>query len=28
MPLFRAIYNIEKNDKMFWHQTDSSRVWE
>ena len=21
-------YNIKKNDKMFWHSTDSSRVWE
>ena len=28
MPLFRAIYNIKRNDKMFWHPTDSSRVWE
>jgi len=28
MPLFRAIYNIKKTDKMFWHPTDSSRVWE
>jgi putative endopeptidase len=28
MPLFRAIYNIKKSDKMFWHPTDSSRVWE
>ena len=28
MPLFRAIYNIKKNDKMFWHPSDSSRVWE
>ena len=28
MPLFRAIYNIKKSDKMFWHQTDCSRVWE
>ena len=28
MPLFRAIYNIKKNDKMFWHSSDSSRVWE
>ena len=28
MPLFRAIYNVKKSDKMFWHPTDSSRVWE
>jgi putative endopeptidase len=28
MPLFRAIYNVKKTDKMFWHPTDSSRVWE
>ena len=28
MPLFRAIYNIKKTDKMFWHATDCSRVWE
>jgi putative endopeptidase len=28
MPLFRAIYNVKKNDKMFWHPSDCSRVWE
>ncbi|MEI7670458.1 MAG: M13-type metalloendopeptidase, partial [Pseudomonadota bacterium] len=28
MPLFKAIYNVKKNDKMFWHSSDSNRVWE
>jgi putative endopeptidase len=28
MPLFRAIYNVKEKDKMYWHVTDSSRVWE
>ena len=28
MPLFRAVYNVKEKDKMNWHQTDSSRVWE
>ena len=26
MPLFRAIYNIKKGDKMWWHSTN--RIWE